>query len=208
MALKDAETSYALDPANDSTRLSLGAACLDSGRYDEAIQYLARLKFKINADILKAIVYSKKGDFRKAIKLYASIPEEKLSPKNVPLWNDRMNLIKALKPYAASKRDHALKLKTKGRYKEALSELGKAMRAADEMQLEAICREIAAIMAMDPGLAAVPETARKHALRGDVLTEEGNFEDAVVEYRQALLAAPYIAKLYFRQKEITVLRMH
>ncbi|MBW2632249.1 MAG: hypothetical protein JRC90_10945 [Deltaproteobacteria bacterium] len=50
----------------------------------------------------------------------------------------------------------------------------------------------------EPGPAAVlPEEARKYVLRGDVLTEEGTFEEAVKEYLQAVQAAPYIAKLYF-----------
>ena len=50
---------------------------------------------------------------------------------------------------------------------------------------------------MDPRLSELPEEARKYALRGDVLTEQGKFEDAGKEYRKAVQAAPFIAKLYF-----------
>ena len=150
-----------------------------------------------SASILEATAYAKKGDFKKAINIYSVIPEEKLSPKNVPLWDDRTALLKALTPFIASKIETADRLKAQGRYKEALNELGDAMRIADDRISKDICKEIVGIMATDPGLSAIPEEARKYALRGDVLTEEGKFKDAVKEYRQAVQAAPYIAKLYF-----------
>ena len=102
-----------------------------------------------------------------------------------------------MKPYADARRRDASKLKSQGRYKEALKELGELMKIADNAELKAICREIAGIIAMDPSLSAIPEEARKYALRGDVLTEEGKFEEAVEEYRKAIEAAPYIAKLHF-----------
>ncbi|MEW6003577.1 MAG: tetratricopeptide repeat protein [Nitrospirota bacterium] len=34
-------------------------------------------------------------------------------------------------------------------------------------------------------------------IRGEVLVKEGNFEDAVKEYRKAIQVAPFVAGLYF-----------
>ena len=105
--------------------------------------------------------------------------------------------MKAIKPYTASKMESAGRLKAQGRYKEALNDLGDILKVADDKTSKEICGTIYRIMSMDPRLSELPEEARKYALRGDVLTEEGKFGDAVKEYRKAVQAAPYIAKLYF-----------
>ncbi len=196
-SFKDAEQAYSLNPANSWARLALGAAYLDHERYDNAMELFSQVEANTQARILQATVYAKKGNYQKAIDLYASIPEEKLSPQNIPLWSDRNALLEVLKPYATSKKENASRLRTQGRYKEALKELAEVMKIADGSELEALCREIAGMIAIDPGLSVIPEEARKHALRGDVLTEEGQFEDAVKEYQRAVQAAPYIPKLYF-----------
>ena len=195
-ALRDAEQAYSLDSVNKWARLALGAARLGQSRYDEAIGLLSKVKDNTQARILEATAYAKKGDYQKAIDIYTSI-EEELSPKDVPFWSDRNALLRELKPYIISKRENALRLKAQGRHKEALQELGELMKVADTGELESICREIAGIMAMDPGLSAIPEEARKYTLRGDVMTEEGKFDEAVKEYLRAVEAAPYIAKLHF-----------
>ena len=189
-ALKDAEQAYSLDSSDKWAKKSLGATYLDQGKYAEAIKLLSTVKDSIIARVLEATAYAKQGDFQKAIDIYSAIPEEKLSR------SDRAALLAALTPYVASKQKSAGTLRAQGEYKEALGTLGEAMKLVDDAELEEICREIAGIMAINPGLSAIPEEARKYALRGDVLTEEGKFEDAVKEYRQAVQAAPYIAKLY------------
>jgi len=155
------------------------------------------VKGSASARILEATAYARKGDFKKAINIYSVIPEEKLSPKNVPLWDDRTALLKALTPFIASKIETAGRLKAQGRHKEALNELGDVLKVADDTTSKEICGSIYRIMSMNPRLSGLPEEARKYALRGDVQTEEGKFEAAVKEYRQAVQAAPYIAKLYF-----------
>jgi len=105
--------------------------------------------------------------------------------------------LKTLKPFIASKMESADRLKAQRRHKEALNELGDALKVADDKTSKEICGSIYRIMSMDPRLSVLPEEARKYALRGDVLTEEGKFGEAVKEYRKAVQAAPYIAKLYF-----------
>jgi len=196
-SLKDAKQAYSLDSSGKWAQVALGAAYLDNGRSDEAVKLLSQVKKSTHARILEATAYAKKGDFKKTINIYFSIPEEKLSQKNVPLWSDRIALLEAFRPLITSKIQNATTLKTQGRYKEALNELGDALKVADDTTSKEICGSIYRIMSMDPKLSELPEEARKYALRGDVLTEEGKFEGAAKEYLHAVQAAPYIAKLYF-----------
>ena len=200
-ALKDAEQAFSVGAVGEWPWLALGAARLDHGRYDD-VKLLSDgikqglVKSRITARILEATAYARKGDFNKAIEIYSSIPEEELSQKNVPLWTDRTALLDTLKPFISSKKKSASALKAQGRHKEALKELGEAMKLADDAELEAICSEIAGIMAIDLSLSVIPEEARKYALRGDVMAKEGEFEEATKQYRKAVQAAPYIAELY------------
>ncbi|MBW2632251.1 MAG: tetratricopeptide repeat protein [Deltaproteobacteria bacterium] len=196
-ALKDAKQAYSLDSSDTLAQLALGAAYLDQGRYDEAVQLLSQVKESTTSRVLEATAYAKKGGFKKAIDIYSAILEEKLSPENVPLWSDRTALLESLTPFISSKIETADRLKAQGRYKEALKELGEALKVADDKTSKKICGSIYRVMSLDPRLSVLPEEARKYALRGDVLTEEGKFEEAVKEYLQAVQAAPYIAKLYF-----------
>jgi len=196
-AYKDIEKAYSLNSSDKWAQIALGAAHLDQGRYDESITFLSKVKENVGARIFEATAYAKKGDFNKAIEIYSTIPEEKLSPKDVPLWSDRTALLKTLKPFIASKMENAGGLKAQGLYKEALKELGDALKVSDDQESKAISSAISAIMEIDPKLSELPEEARKDALRGDVLTKQGKFEDAAKEYQRAIRAAPYIAKLYF-----------
>ncbi|MBW2631753.1 MAG: tetratricopeptide repeat protein [Deltaproteobacteria bacterium] len=196
-SLKDAKQAYSLNSSDKWAQLAFGAASLYQERYGEAVQLLSVVKDSATARVLEATAYAKKGDFKKAIYIYSAIPEEKLSPKNVSLWSDRTALLDALKPFIASKMESAGRLKAQRKYKEALKELGEAMKVGDDKTSEEICGSIYRIMSIDPRLSVLPEEARKYALRGDVLTEQGKFEGAVKEYRKAVQAAPYIAKLYF-----------
>ena len=195
-SLKDAKQAYSLDLSDKWAQLALGVAYLDQGRYDEAIKLLSQVE-STSASILEATGYARKVDFKKAIDIYAAIPEEKLSPENVPLWSDRTALLKTLKPFIASKMENAGRLKAQRKYKEALNELGDVLKVADDKTSKEICGSIYRIMSTDPRLSVLPEEARKYALRGDVLTEEGKCGEAVKEYRKAVQVAPYIAKLYF-----------
>jgi len=195
-ALKDAKQAYSLNSSDRWAQLALGASNLFQGRYDEAVQLLSQVKESTTSRILEATAYARKGDFKKAIDIYSAIPEDKISPQNVPLWSDRTALLKTLKPFISSKMESADRLKAQGRHKEALKELGEVMKIADDKTSKEVCGSIYRIMNMDPRLSELPEEARKYALRGDVLMEEGKFEGAAKEYRKAVQSAPFIAKLY------------
>jgi len=130
-SLKDATQAYSLNSSDQWAQFSIGTSYLDQGRYDEAVKLLSQVKGSTSARILEATAYAKKSDFKKAIDMYSAIPEEKLSPKNVPLWDDRTVLLKTLNPLFP-KMESAGRLKTQGKYKEALKELGEAMKVADD----------------------------------------------------------------------------
>jgi len=198
VALQDAEKAYALDSANDWARFSRGAAYLDQGQYDDASKLLAQVKDSPRARILEATAYAKERKMKEAEDIYTSIPEEELSPKNVPLMNDRMALLQIFKPIVREHRDKARSFAAQGQYQEALFELSEALKIADEIEAEAIHESIFGILRMNPSLSGMlPEEARKHALRGEMLVKESNFEQAAAEYTKAIRIAPYAARLYY-----------
>ena len=200
-AFSDAEDASALNPSNDLARLSLGAAYLDRGQYDESIKQLSQIKYSSTARLLEATTYAKQGKMKLAVNFYFSImdayPEEAISPKNIPLMNDRMALLQTFKPFVKEHRDKARSFESKGQEKEALSELSEALKTADETEVQDIQETIFSMIRKNPLLAEVPEDARKYALRGEVLIKEGNFEQAATEFKKAIQIAPYAARLYY-----------
>ena len=196
-SIKDAKQAYSLDSSGKWAQVALGAAYLDQGQYDEAVKLLSQVKKSTHARILEATAYAKKGDFKKTINIYFSISEEKLSQKNAPLWTDRAALLKALKPFVASKKESASALKAQGRHKEALKELSEALKVADDSELQDIQETLFSMIRRNPLLSEVPEDARKYALRSEFLIKEGNFEQAATELKKAIQIAPYAPQLYF-----------
>ena len=196
-SFKDAEKAYSLDSANDYARLSLGATYLDRGQYDESIKLLSQIKDSAVARLLEATAYAKQGKTKEAINIYLSIPEEKLSPKDVPLMNDRMVLLQTFKPIVKEHRDKATSLESKGQEKEALTELSEALKIADDTEVQDIQETIFSMIRRNPLLAEVPEDAREYALRSEVLVKEGSFEQAATEINKAIQIAPYAARLYY-----------
>lgn len=200
-AFSAAEMASILNPSDDYARLSLGAAYLDRGQYDESIKLLSQIKVSSTARLLEATTYAKQGKMKLAVNFYFSImdayPEEAISPKNVPLMNDRMVLLQAFKPIVKEHRDKARSFESKGQYKEALAELSEALKTADETEAQEIQENIFGMIRRNPLLSEVPEDARKYALRSEVLVKEGNFEQAVAELKKAIQIAPYAARLYY-----------
>ena len=196
-ALKDAEKAYSLDSANDWAQVSLGASYLDQGKNDEAVKLLSQVKDSPTARILEATAYAKQGKTTEAVDIYLSIPEEEISSKNIPLMNDRMALLQTFKPIVKEHRDKAKSFQSQGQYKEALSELSEALKTADDTEVQDIQEIIFSMIRINPLLSEMPEDARKYVLRSELLTKEGNFEQAVTELKKAIKIAPYASQLYF-----------
>lgn len=196
-SLRDADKAYALDPADDWARLSFGWALIERGKYEESLDLLASVKDRALARLYEATAYSKQGKMKESMNVYFSIPEEEISPKNIPLRSERMAFLQTLKPYVKEHRDKAKAFESNGQLKEALTELSKALKAADETEGQEIQETVFRVARKNPLLSEMPEDARKHALRGEALMEEGNFEQAAAEFKKAIRIAPYTARLYY-----------
>ena len=200
-AFSDAEMASTLNPSDDYARLSLGAAYLDRGQYDASIKLLSQIKYSSTARLLEATTFAKQGKMQLAVNFYFSImdaySEEELSPKNIPLMNDRMVLLQTFKPIVKEHRDKARSFESMGQYKEALSELSEALKTADDTETQVIQETTFSMLRRNPLLSEVPEDARKYALRSEVLVKEGNFEQAATELKKAIQIAPYAARLYY-----------
>jgi len=194
---KDAEKAYSLDPNNDGAKKSLGAVYIDKGKYDDAIKMLSTTqKDDSFARILEAIAYAKSGDMKKAVEIYSSIPEDYLVSKNALRQSYKKALLESLKSYAKTRKDSAKSLEAKGQYREALKEYAEALKIADDNEAKEIRNDIAKLIKKNPYFAELPEEARRHVMRAEVLTKEGKFDDAVKEYREAIRIAPYFSMLY------------
>jgi tetratricopeptide (TPR) repeat protein len=196
-AAKDAELAYSLDPDNVNPREALGAVSLDNGKYEEAIGLLSSLKNNTFARILEATAYAKKGDVRRAVEIYGDIPDAELSIDRAQRQNAKRALLASLQGHLRETLDKARASESAGMSQEALADYAEAMKIADESTAGLIRQKAAMILKADPGLAELPEEARKFALRGDVFIKDGVFADALAEYRKALNLAPFNAQLYF-----------
>jgi tetratricopeptide (TPR) repeat protein len=195
-AVNDAELAYSLDPKNFDAREALGAVRLDDGKYEEAIELLSSLKNTF-ARILEATAYAKKGDDRRAAEIYGGIPDVELSVADAPLQAAKRALLAGLQGHLQETLDRARASEAAVRPLEALADYAEAMKIADESAAGLIRQRAAIILKADPGLAELPEEARRSALHGDVFIKDGVFAEALAEYRKALKLAPFNAQLYF-----------
>lgn len=196
-AFSDAERAATLNSSDAPIQLSLGAAYLDRGQYDESIKLLSPIKDNSTARLLEATAYAKQGKMKEAENVYLSIPEEEIDPNNIPQAHDRMALLQTFKPIVKEHRDNARSLESKGQYKEALSEFSAALKIADDTETQEIQETTFSMLRKNPLLADLPEDARKYALRSEVLVKEGNFEQAATEIKKAIQIAPYAGRLHY-----------
>jgi len=197
-SFRDAEKAYSLDAADEVARLSLGTAYLDRGQYDEAIKLLSHVKDSAPARILEATAYARQKDFKKASAIYNAITEDdEYFSTSVPRREDQKALFVEFKPLIAEHRKKAKENEAKGDYRNALAELSKAIMVSGDSDSKELRGEILRLVRRMPSTPEIPEEARKHALRGEAMIKDGEFENAAKEFRTAIKIAPYVAKLYF-----------
>ena len=202
-AAKDAKTAVDIAPSDEYAFLSLGAVYLDQGQYDEAIRLLSKVNDSPSASILKATVLAKKGRTEEAVQVYLSIPDGSMSQKDIPLAEDRQALLKVFKPAVKANMDKAKSFDAKNMNREALSTLSQALKMADDSDAQAIQESMFNVLRNNPLLAEVPEEARRHALRAELLIKDGKFSQAVTEYKKAMQIAPYVPKLYYNCAQVS-----
>ncbi len=196
-AAKDAEKAYSLDPDNDSAKEALAAIYIDKGKYDDAIKVLSNTsKDNYFARILEATAYAKTSDYKKAVEIYSSIPENYLTSNSVLRQSYKTSFFESMKPYVSIKKATAKSLEAKGQYREALNEYAEVLKFTDEKEAKEIRSQIAGLIKKNPYLSEIPEEARKYALGGEVLLKEGKLKEALQEYLRAVKVAPHIAIFY------------
>ncbi|MGQ9693174.1 MAG: tetratricopeptide repeat protein [Thermodesulfobacteriota bacterium] len=66
----------------------------------------------------------------------------------------------------------------------------------DKKEGKEIREHVAVLLKMNPYFRELPEESRKHALRAEVLTKEGKFDEAVKEYKEAIRITPFFPSFY------------
>lgn len=196
-ALKDAEQAYSLNPTSPLALEGLGGLYVELGRYEEAGKLLAQLKNDPYVLLLQAKAQAKQGRWTEAIAFYGQTLEGEVRAKDIPLQTERRALLQMFRPLVAEFRNSAASCEAKRQYREALSQLAKALEIADETDATAIQDDLFDLARRNPALNAVPEEVQKHLLRAEILVKETNFEKAAEEYKKAIRYAPQIGRLYF-----------
>jgi len=194
-ATESLDSKQSDNTSGERAKLALGRIYLDRGNYDEVIKLLSGIKESSAARLLEATVYARQGNAKQAVAIYLDIPD--LSPKNVPLWSDRKDLMLALKPVAQSHQEKTRQFEAQGRFQEALDELAGALSLAmDDKEADEVRNSIFQMVRRMPQPPEMSEDVRKCVLRGEILVKEGDLEGAISEYKKAIRLAPFSAKRY------------
>lgn len=202
-ANKDAQMAYSLGPNNGLAKSAISFSYIVSspalskgGQLEEAVKILSTMKDSSFDRLLEALAYAKMGDLKKSVEIYTSIPEEYLLAKDVFRQHFKNTVLKSLGPYVESKKEKVNALEAKGQYREAIKEYADLLKMADKNGEKEIRNRIVVLLKNNPYLKELPEEARKHALRAEVMTKKGKFDEAAKEYRQAIRVAPFFPVLY------------
>ncbi|MGB3007306.1 MAG: tetratricopeptide repeat protein [Chitinophagaceae bacterium] len=196
-ALNDAQKAFLANSKDNYVLVSLSAAYINHGQYEEALKLLENPKNGKKALMYTAIAYAKLGKLDEAKNAYLLINDRELLSKNIPIKQDNKIILEAFKPLVIRYREKATAFETQNQYKEALAELTEAVKIADETESKAILENMFSIVRKNPLLSETSEEGRKFGLRGELLVSEGKIEQAATEFDKAILAAPYMAKLYY-----------
>ncbi len=198
-AMLDAEQAFKMAPDYLRARKAFGAANLDAGNYEQAIEILSGADQEdVFVLLLTAAAYAKQGDFKKAMQLY----EEKISGdesllKIIPYISEEQELFDALEPELERILSRARQFEDKGRFQEALDEYSRAILFMAEERKGQIRDKLFEIVSRMSELPRMSEIAHKHSVRAEALVQKGKLKDAIAEFKKAINSAPFIARLYF-----------
>ena len=195
-----AEAAATLKTDTSWARTARGFALLDTGKPDDALAVV-----RTNADRTEvpfrqaalALCLARKGEIEKAAAIYTE-NHDMFEPRNAPLWRERTALVAALAPLRQAHLDTARRLETEGKIPESLAEYGGALQlAGDEEDAATLRGAMFAAVGKLPTPPELPEEARRHVVRGELLIKEGDLKAALPEFTAALRLAPYVPKLYY-----------
>lgn len=180
-----------LQPANASLLHDLGLALLECGRADEAIASLQRaLALKpdyADAHFRLGIALEQQGDLRAAVLAYDRATT--LDPAITEAWFRAGALV-----HAMGHRDEAI-----GCFRRAAETGGKTRfgRLGQARALLTEDRDGEAELVLRKALAQDPDNAIGHDLLGNLLAEQGRFDEAQACFTRAVTLAPLLAGSYY-----------
>ncbi|HPB59815.1 MAG TPA: tetratricopeptide repeat protein [Candidatus Saccharicenans sp.] len=203
-AAADADKAAAIDPAQDWTHIARAAVASDRGDNDLALNEISAIKDPENmvAAVLKVVAVARKGDLAGAESAFSSISRNVASSTNALVIRNAGILLGLLEPVRQAHLDKAASLVAGSNWTEALNEYAAALRISNQAGRQELLSTVSALFKSHPELAELPEEARKHSLRAEVLIQEKDLPGAVKEFDQALGLAPFCPVLYYNQAVI------
>jgi tetratricopeptide (TPR) repeat protein len=201
-ALAMAQKAIGLDPGNFWAELSYGLVLEDTNRLDEALKALEipttdppGYSLKSLRRIHLAVLYARKGDMAKAQELYLAAA---FDPNCLPVAKEKEAFMALVQPMVDAHLAKAKQLDAQGKYAESLPEYAQALSfAANEQEATTLRAAMFAASGKMPTPPEMPDEARRHVVRGELLLNQGMMERALVEFNEALRIAPYMPKLYY-----------
>ncbi len=200
-AAADAEKAASIDPANDWTHIARAAVALDRGENDLAFNELSAINDPQNmvAAVLKVVALARKGDLPGAELAFSSIRRDVSGSTNALVIRNADILFGLLEPVRQGHLDRADSLAAESHWGEALSEYAAAFRISNKAGREELLTKASALLKSHPELAELPEEARKHSLRAELLIKEKDLRGAVEEYNRASDLAPFCPVIFYNQ---------
>lgn len=203
-AVAMAQKAVALDPEDFWAELSHGIALEDNNRFDEALKALETPSRGSNLpmaeavrQIHRAVLYARKGDSAKSQEIYFSVLSH-IDPRCLPAVKEKEAFMAMAQPTVNDHLVKAKQLDAQGRYAESLPEYAQALSyAADEQEASTLRVALFAASSRLPTPPELPDDARRHVVRGELLLKQGMLDRALAEFNEALRIAPYIPKLYY-----------
>jgi len=199
---KDAKNGFGLDPNNlwtkraiSLTQIGWNSQKTGGENLAETIKMLSGMAEDFD-HLLLALAYCRTGNFSQAAETYASVPGEYIESINVFRHEFVGAVLEALEPYTEKEKELIKTLEEKGQYKEALNEYAQLVKISSGKEASQIRKHVGQLIKTTPDLVSLPEEARKHILRAEVLNGDKNFTRAVAEYNEALKIAPFYPETY------------
>jgi tetratricopeptide (TPR) repeat protein len=196
-AAKDAAQAYSLAPEGEWVREAQAAVLIDKAEYEAALTLLAALSDNALARILEAAAYAGRGDVGKAAGVYAALSHDDPSRSSALARTALEPLQPVFQGYFQENLAKAKTSESTKRLSDAMTGYAEAVKVADGAAAASIRQSVAALLKVQPDLAALPEEARRRALGGDVFVNDGRFERALAEYQAAMGLAPLNPQLHF-----------
>ncbi|MGB4705088.1 MAG: tetratricopeptide repeat protein [Candidatus Saccharicenans sp.] len=161
----------------------------------EAIGWLSDSNDNFDRLIL-TLAYSRSGDLERAARTYAAIPEDYLYAQNAFRAEFSKAARESLKPYLDSKMETIKSFESAGKLKEALDGYAEIIKLSSAEDAGKIRKHVGQLIKGTAFLTDVPEEARKHIIRAEVLSEKKEFSRAIEEYEGAKKIAPFYPEIY------------